>query len=49
MASLTLGFAILLCLLNAGLWTAYTGMPLASGGWVAAAYACVWLQKWQKR
>jgi hypothetical protein len=49
MASLTLGFALLLCLLNAGLWTVYTEMPLASVGWIAAAGSCMWLQRWQKR
>jgi hypothetical protein len=49
MTSFTLFFAVLLCLVNAGLWTVYTEMPLASAGWIAAAMACVWLQKWSKK
>jgi hypothetical protein len=47
--ALTLIFAILLCVVNAVLWTAYTEMPLASAGWMAAAVGCVWLQKWSRR
>ncbi len=49
MTSLTLAFAILLCVLNAALWTVYTEMPLASAVWLAAAAACFWLQKWSRR
>jgi hypothetical protein len=48
MTGLTLAFAILLCLINAALWTLYTDMPLASAGWLAAAAGCVWLQKWSR-
>jgi hypothetical protein len=49
MTALTLAFAILLCLINAGLWLVYTQLPLAAAGWVAAAAACIWLQKWSRR
>jgi hypothetical protein len=49
MATLTLAFAILLCVANAALWTVYTGMPLASAAWLLAAAGCVWLQKWSRR
>jgi hypothetical protein len=49
MTTLTLLFAILLCVVNAALWTVYTQLPLASAGWLAAAAACVWLQKWSRK
>ena len=41
-------FAILLCLVNAVVWTVYSGMPLAGAGWVLAAISCIWLQKWSR-
>lgn len=48
MTTFTLIFAIFLCLINAALWMVYTEMPLASAGWLAAAAACIWLQKWSR-
>ncbi len=48
MTSLTLVFAIVLCVVNAALWTVYTNMPLASAGWMLAAIGCVWLHKWTR-
>ncbi|HEX9275514.1 MAG TPA: hypothetical protein VGA51_03830 [Casimicrobiaceae bacterium] len=48
MFTLTFVFAIVLCVLNAALWTVYTHMPLASFGWLLAAAGCVWLQKWTR-
>ncbi len=41
-------FAILLCLLNAVVWTFVSDMPLAGVGWVLAAVLCFWLQKWSR-
>jgi hypothetical protein len=49
MTTLTLFFAILLCVVNAALWAVYTNMPLASAGWMLAAAGCVWLQKWSRK
>ncbi len=49
MTTLTLLFAILLCVVNAALWTLYPNMPLARAGWMLAAAGCVWLQKWTRR
>jgi hypothetical protein len=46
MTSLTLGFAVLLCVVNAALWMVYTQLPIASLGWLVAAGGCIWLQKW---
>jgi hypothetical protein len=49
MANILVGlFAVTLCLLNAAVWTFFSGMPLAGMGWVLAAGACVWLQKWSR-
>jgi len=39
-------FAILLCLVNAALWTVYSEMPIAGVAWLLAAGACVALRKW---
>jgi len=39
-------FAVLLCLVNAMVWTFVSEMPLAGVGWVGAAFACMGLQKW---
>jgi len=41
-------FAILLCLINAVVWTFVSDMPLAGFGWVLAAMFCFYLQKWSK-
>ena len=41
-------FAIVLCLINAFVWTFISKLPLASIGWVLAAFACVRLQKWSR-
>jgi hypothetical protein len=41
-------FAVLLCLINAAVWTFVSGMPLAGIGWILAAAACVRLQKWSR-
>jgi len=49
MANILFGvFAILLCLINAAVWTFISNMPLVGAGWVAAAFACVFLQKWSR-
>jgi hypothetical protein len=41
-------FAITLCLINAVVWTFISEMPLAGAGWIGAAVACIWLQKWSR-
>jgi hypothetical protein len=41
-------FAILLCLINAIVWTFVSDMPLAGVGWVLAATFCFYLQKWSQ-
>jgi hypothetical protein len=49
MANILVGvFAIFLCLVNAAVWTFISNMPLVGVGWVAAAGACIWLQKWSR-
>ena len=40
--------AIILCLINAAMWTFVSEMPLAGIGWILAAGGCVWLQKWSR-
>ena len=47
--SLVLFFAILLCLINAVVWAFVSLMPYMGVGWLLAAVACVWLQKWSRR
>jgi hypothetical protein len=41
-------FAILLCLINALVWTFISEMPVMGTCWVAAAGLCFWLQKWSR-
>jgi hypothetical protein len=41
-------FAILLCLVNAAVWTLVSDMPVMGGLWVLAAFGCIWLQKWSR-
>jgi hypothetical protein len=49
MANILVGvFAIVLCLINAAVWTFVSDLPLAGIGWVGAAVACIWLQKWSR-
>lgn len=45
---LVLVFAILLCLVNAVVWTVISEMPLAGAGWLVAAVGCIALQKWSR-
>jgi hypothetical protein len=45
---LILAFAILLCLVNALVWTFVSDMPLMGVAWVLTAAGCFWLQKWSK-
>ena len=42
-------FAIMLCLVNALVWTFVSAMPIMGTLWVAAAALCFWLQKWSRR
>jgi hypothetical protein len=42
-------FAIMLCLINALVWTFLSNMPLMGTAWVGAAILCYWLQKWSRR
>jgi hypothetical protein len=49
MANILVGvFAIFLCVINAVVWTLVSDKPLVSIGWLLAAVACVWLQKWSR-
>ena len=49
MANILVGvFAIVLCLINAAVWTFVSNMPIAGVGWVLAALLCVRLQKWSR-
>lgn len=41
-------FAILLCLVNAAVWTLISEMPLMGAAWVLAAFACLFMQKWTR-
>ena len=41
-------FAILLCLINAVVWTFVSEMPIAGVGCVLAAAFCFYLQKWSQ-
>ncbi len=43
---LVLILAVLLCLVNAALWTLYSDMPIAGAGWLIAAGACIVLRRW---
>ena len=43
---LVLAFCIVLCGINAALWTLYTDMPLAGAAWIGAAALVIWLRKW---
>ena len=49
MANILVGvFAIVLCLINAVVWTFISEKPLIGFAWILAAGACVWLQKWSR-
>jgi hypothetical protein len=49
MANILVGvFAVMLCLINAAVWTFISGLPLMGIGWLLAAGVCVWLQKWSR-
>jgi hypothetical protein len=37
---------LLLCAVNAVLWTFYSEMPIAGMLWIAAAAVSIWLRKW---
>ncbi|MCC6868831.1 MAG: hypothetical protein IT522_08415 [Burkholderiales bacterium] len=41
-------FAVMLCLVNAVIWTFISEMPLMGIAWVGGAVLCVYLQKWSK-
>ena len=46
---LVLIFAIMLCLVNALVWTFISEMPVMGTCWALAAGLCFWLQKWSRR
>ena len=49
MANILIGvFAIFLCLINAAVWAFISNMPFVGLCWVAAAGACIWMQKWSR-
>jgi len=41
-------FAILLCAVNAVVWTLVSEMPFMGAAWALAAVACIWMQKWAR-
>ena len=41
-------FAVMLCLVNAVVWTFFSEMFFMGVAWVGAAIFCVFLQKWSK-
>jgi len=41
-------FAILLCLVNAAVWTLVSELPVMGAGWLLAAVACLFMQKWTR-
>jgi hypothetical protein len=41
-------FAILLCLINAVVWTLVSEMPFMGLAWLLAAVGCIYLQKWSR-
>jgi len=41
-------FAVALCLVNAAVWTLVSEMPMMGAGWVLAAVACLFMQKWTR-
>ena len=41
-------FAILLCVVNAVVWTLVTEMPMMGIGWGVAAVVCIFLHKWTR-
>jgi hypothetical protein len=45
---IVLVFAILLCLVNAVVWTFVSEMPFMGLVWLLAAVGCVRLQKWSR-
>ena len=45
---LVLVFAVLLCLVNAAVWTFVSEMPIMGIVWVLAAFACLFMQKWTR-
>ena len=41
-------FAILLCAVNAVVWTLVSEMPFMGIAWALAGFGCIWLQKWSR-
>lgn len=37
---------VVLCLVNAALWTLYTDMPIVGAAWILAAGVSLWLRNW---
>ena len=45
-ATVVLIFAVTLCIINAAVWTWFSGMPLMGAAWCGAAAGCIWLKNW---
>ena len=45
---IVLFFAVVLCIVNAVVWTTVSEMPMMGLAWAGAAIACLFLQKWTK-
>ena len=42
-------FAVLLCLVNAVVWTLVSELPVMGGAWLLGAVACLFMQKWSRK
>lgn len=42
-------FAVILCLVNAVVWTLVSELPMMGAAWILAAGACFFLQKWTRK
>lgn len=45
---IVLFFAVLLCIVNAVVWTTISEMPIMGLAWAVAAVGCLFLQKWTR-
>ena len=45
---LVLIFAVVLCLVNAVVWTLVSEIPIMGAAWLLAAVACLFMQKWTR-
>ena len=48
-ATVVLIFAVLLCMINALVWTWVSDMPIMGIAWLGAAASCIWLKRWSSQ